>query len=162
MKNTIEDLKSLRNWTLGIIGFATTVATVLVQAFHFRLEPTVIAVAGFACALILIVFLIQRSEDRTNKMLQDHITTADAKVDEIQATLDEIKSITLENQRASLRIELGNEIKRHPENHDTIFKMAERYFCELQGDWYMTSKFLSWAENEKIKLPDSLAGIKNH
>ena len=56
--SSVEDLKSLRNWILGIIGFATAVSTFLVQALHFRPEPTILAVSGFACALVLIVVLI--------------------------------------------------------------------------------------------------------
>lgn len=161
MKNAIDDIKTLRNWVIGIAGFATTISAILIQVFHFRAEPTITAVVGFACALILIVFLIQRSEDRTSKMLQDHIGTSDKRMDEISNTLNEIKDITIGNQMASLRIEMGNEIKRRPENHDTILKLAEKYFIELGGNWVATDTFFEWAEREKeagrvVYMPSAL------
>ena len=49
---------------------------------------------------------------------------------------------------------------QHPHNHDTILKMAEKYFITLKGDWYETNRFLDWVEKENIHLPPSLIGLK--
>lgn len=164
MKNAIEDIKTLRNWAIGIAGFATTISAILIQVFHFKPEPTIAAVVGFALLMLLVVFLIDKSETRTNIILRDHIEERIESDKEIAKRFDSIDACLLDIQRSSLRIELGNEIKRHPENHDTILKMAERYFLSpeeggLRGDWYMSSVFLEWAEKENIKLPKSLVNV---
>ena len=162
----IDDIKEAKGYILGLIAFATGVATFLVQVWHFRFEPTVILVAAFSLLILAIGYLIHNSEKRQSKALQEHINTADAKVDAIQSTLNEIKDITLENQRTALRIEMGNEIKRRPENHDTIMRMAERYFTPiskggLEGNWVMSDAFQNWvkAENQAgrpVSVPPTL------
>ena len=149
--SAIDDIKQAKGYILGLIAFATGVATFLTQVWHFKLEPTIILVAAFSLLVLAIGFLIHNSEKRQSGALKDHIVTADKKVDEIQKTLGEIKDITIENQKASLRIEMNNEIKRHPENHDTILRLAERYFCLLSGDWVQTDVFLNWVDAEKTQ-----------
>ena len=52
-------------------------------------------------------------------------------------------------------------IHDQPENHDTILKIAERYFLEFGGDWVMTDEFLRWADSEteegrKVHIPSNL------
>ena len=149
MTTAVEDLKSLRNWTLGIVAFATTVATVLVQALHFRPEPTIIAVAGFACALVLIVILIQRSENRQRQIVEEHVSTRAEQMASLNKRLDVVDSVLLEIQRSTLRTEMNNAIARHPENHDTILKMAEKYFLGLDANWVQVDLFQGWMDKEK-------------
>lgn len=165
MKNSIEDLKALRNWTLGIAGFATTISAILIQIFHFKPEPTISAVLGFALTMILVVGLMCRTEKRIQSTLKNHINESDQVFEKFTNRLDTIDKNLLDIQQSSLRIELGNEMKRHPENHDTILRMAEKYFLSpehggLGGDWYMSSKFLEWAEKEKVKLPNNLSIVE--
>jgi hypothetical protein len=153
MTNAIDDLKSLRNWTLGIIGFATTVAAVLTQVFHFRVEPTILVVAAFACSLILIVNLIKRSEDRQNKIMEDHKKTSEEHDKISTDRFDAIDKALLEIRKSTLRTEMNNEIARHPENHDTILEMAEKYFGKrekggLDGNWIEIDLFHNWMASE--------------
>ena len=74
--------------------------------------------------------------------------------------MDEIKTMVRDTGKSTLRLEISQEIDRNPQNHDTILKMGEKYFCEMDGDWYMTNRFLDWVEKEKIHLPPSLMGLK--
>lgn len=161
--NSADDLKTLRNWALGVAGFSTTISAILVQALHFPVEPTLICVLGFACLMLLIVYLINKSEQRQKLLLKTHIDESSEITKGFDKRLDYIDKLLLEIQRSSLRIELGNEIKRHPENHDTILKMAERYFLPVEqggynGDWVASDAFQLWAEKENehgrpVKIP---------
>lgn len=42
----------------------------------------------------------------------------------------------------------------YPENESEILKVANYYFQELNGDWYMTSLFTKWAESRGIDVQD--------
>jgi hypothetical protein len=44
-------------------------------------------------------------------------------------------------------------MEHHPENVDTILKLAELYFIKLHGDWYMTNVFNKWAKEHDIVVP---------
>lgn len=163
-KESVEDLKTLRNYTLGVVGFATAISAVLIQILHFKAEPTIACTVAFACGMLIIVYLIGKSEGRNRVMLEQHIKESQATVERMSCWFDNIDKTLLEIQRSNLRIELGNEIKRRPENHDTILRMAERYFLPVEqgglgGDWVMTDLFMKWVEAEKVGLPKSLASV---
>lgn len=55
------------------------------------------------------------------------------------------------------RIQMMDEIHRHPENTDTILKIAERYFVEQSGNWVATSEFIKWAKNNGVAVPANIA-----
>ena len=147
-KNSKEDLISLRNYTLGVVAFATAVSTILIQVLHFRTEPTIACTLAFSCMMLLIVYLIGRAERRNQKILENHITGSDNKFGCFEKKLNSIDEVLTSIQASTLRIELNNMIYRHPENHDTIIKMAERYFCELGQNWVMVDVFSNWIDNE--------------
>lgn len=151
MINSVEDLKTLRNYVLGVAGFATTVSAILIQALHFPTEPTLICVAGFALVMLLIGFLINRAEQRQALALKKHQEESDKTIQEFKGDLSFLKTMALENQRSGLRNEMNGEIYRNPANHDTILQLARRYFVEMGGDWVQTDLFLSWAEKENAK-----------
>ena len=93
--------------------------------------------------------------------LQKHIEDASTLTEELRTGMEEIKKMLLENGKSTLRIEINEEMLQNPHNHDTILKMAERYFGPpMCGDWYMTNRFLDWAEKENVHLPPSLIGLK--
>lgn len=164
-KNSTEDLKMLRNYALGVTGFATAISTILIQIFHFKAEPTIVCVIAFSILMLLIVYLINKAEDRNVKRLSSHIDESTKMINSFSGRLDSVDSALLEIQRSTLRTEMNNAIFRHPENHDTILRMAERYFGKqteggLEADWYESSLFLDWAEKEQVKLPASLKGVE--
>lgn len=158
MQNTssLDDLKSLRNYVLGVTGFATAVSTILIQVFNFRPEPTIACVIAFACMMLLIVYLIGQSEKRQLNHLQNHAQESNQMMSKSDKRLTIIEDILVDVQKSTLRTEICNEIERNPHNHDTIMKMAEKYFVTLKADWYLTNRFLDWAEKEQVKLPPKL------
>lgn len=41
----------------------------------------------------------------------------------------------------------------YPSNVAEIMKVAEHYFSDLKGDWYMTSLFFDWLQENEIAEP---------
>lgn len=42
----------------------------------------------------------------------------------------------------------------YPKEEAELLKLAEHYFADLKGDWYMTSLFNKHCEKYKIAKPD--------
>ena len=148
MARVIDDIKNSKGYILGVVAFATAISAFLTTVLGLAPEPTLISVAGGATVLLYIGWLIQKSEQRQSDALKAHEDFSLKKTEEIAKSLETIKEITIENQRASIRIEMNDTITRTPDNHDTILRYAERYFGELDGDWVETDLFMSWVDSE--------------
>lgn len=144
----LDDIKSSKGYILGVIAFATAVATFLTTAMGFSIEPTITTVAGIAVFVLYISWLIDRSENRQIKRLEEHNKETNERLAGYDKMLECITNYAKKTQLSVLRIEMDNEMARNPSNHDTILKYAERYFVDLDGDWVQTDKFLSWVESE--------------
>ena len=105
--NSTEDLKILRNYAIGVAGFATTVSAILIQALHFPAEPTLLCVISFACLMLLVVFLINKSEQRQKMNLKQHIDSSEKAFNEFRQDLADIKEMLVDNSKATLRIEMN-------------------------------------------------------
>lgn len=86
------------------------------------------------------------------------------RVETFRGVVEEIKNLAIETRLDNLRTLLTLYIHDQPENHDTILKIAEKYFIEFKGDWVMTDEFLKWADAEKqagrpVFIPSSLGNI---
>lgn len=157
----LDDIKSSKGYILGVIAFATAVAGFLTQVLHFRPEPTITAVASLAIFVLFLSWLIDRSEKRQIKRLEEHNEKSDKRMDGFDDSIKCLVGYAKETQLSTLRIEMDNEIARNPANHDTILRYAERYFIELGGDWVQTDKFFAWAESEReagrpVRMPPAL------
>lgn len=156
----LDNVKEMKGWIVGAIGFDAAITTLLVTIFGVDAVKTTIATTATTIVALAIIFLIYKSEARSRQELQDHIEEANTLVSEIKSGMDEIKTMVKDTGKSTLRLEISQEIDRNPHNHDTILKMGEKYFCQMDGDWYMTNRFLDWVEKEKIHLPPSLMGLK--
>lgn len=74
------------------------------------------------------------------------------KLDEI---IEKVNVAELDAIRSQLLLLISN----YPDNESEILKVAEYYFQDLDGDWYVTSIFTKWAEDRGIN-PDSIINIK--
>lgn len=156
-----DNVKELRAWVIGAIAFDAAVTTLLVTIFGVDTVKTTIATTATTIVALAIIFLIYKSEARSRGELQKHIDDSNVLVADLKKDMSEIKKMILENGKSTLRIEINEEMLQNPHNQDTILKMAERYFSPpMKGDWYMTNRFLDWAEKEKVHLPPSLMGLK--
>lgn len=156
-KAVLEDIKALKNYLLGVIAFAGAVAAFLIKVVNLPEAETILGIAGVAILMLVIGFLIQRSESRQSAALTAHTLASDKIVAEIHKNM-------LDNQQSNLRTEMNLMMFTNPSNHDTILKMAHRYFEELNGNWVETDLFLSWVDSEeeagrKVHIPPSLANI---
>lgn len=156
-----DNVKEAKAWIVGAIGFDATITALLVTIFNVDAVKTTIATTATTIVALAIIYLIYRSEGRSRQELKDHIEESNSLVDELRGDISEIKEIVKDTSKSTLRLEINEEILRNPHNHDTILKMGEKYFCPpMNGDWYMTNRFLDWAEKENIHLPPSLMGLK--
>ena len=124
----LDNVKEMKGWIVGAIGFDASVTTLLVTIFEVDAVKTTIATTATTIVALAIIFLIYKSEARSRKELQDHIDEANTLTGEIKSGMDEIKTMLKENGKSTLRLEINDEMLRNPQNHDTILKMGEKYF----------------------------------
>lgn len=160
----LEDISKDKGRILGIIAFSTGVGAFLVQVLNWNLVETTMGAFMVALLVIYISFLISRSERRQRKT---HDAVAQ-ELKQIKSYVSELKNLTIDNKLDNLRIQLTLKTTYQPENHDTILKIAQKYFVEMGGDWVATDEFIAWANAEgkagrPVHIPDVLfqAIIKN-
>ena len=70
------------------------------------------------------------------------------------AKLDAISSQVTELRLDTTRSQLLTLMKNYPDNEEEIMKVAKYYFKDLDGDWYMTSLFIEWGEENGIDISE--------
>ena len=88
-------------------------------------------------------------EAQVQKALAPLIEKVDALEEHNRRQDERLLQIQLDTTRTQLYIKMEHDTH----NHDTILKIAHRYFVELGGDWVATVDFLAWAKKEKIEIP---------
>ena len=84
------------------------------------------------------------------------INQANAATNEkLDAMSSQMSGLELDSARTQLLLLMNH----YPENDNEIMKVAEYYFQELDGDWYMTELFSEWAENRGIDI-DEIVKLK--
>lgn len=89
---------------------------------------------GTAGVVGFIQFLINRRDNR-----KDLLKTIDKKLDKIEK----------DNCRTQLLLLLSD----YPRNDKEILELAQHYFFDLKGDWYMSSLFAEWLKQRGIDFP---------
>lgn len=161
--SVLDDIKSIKTYTLGVIAFAGTAGGFLVGILNWDAKKTTIGVALLAILILLIGFLVARSEARQKAALEAHENHAKATMESIAASLAKLEQTGLETRRDTLRIQLAMYMQTQPNNEDTIIRIAEEYFLKCNGDWYMTAEFNRWAKAHDVNIPMSIqAALMNH
>ena len=161
-KQTIfEDLKKIKGYILGVIAFATAVSVFFTQVLNLPIQPVLATMFIATIFMLFIGFLIEKSEERQRIALKEQEEKSVARVESFKESVNEIKNLAIETRLDNLRTLLTLYMHDQPENHDTILKIAEKYFCEFHGDWVMTDEFLRWTDKEneagrKVHIPNSL------
>lgn len=57
-------------------------------------------------------------------------------------------------EKDGLRTQLLLLLLLRPEEHQEILTLAEHYFITLKGNWYMTSMFNKWLEQNEVAKPE--------
>ncbi len=64
-----------------------------------------------------------------------------------------IKKVDTAEENAT-RSQLLTLMSDYPNNESEILKVAQYYFQDLKGDWYMTGLFTKWAESRGLDVSD--------
>lgn len=59
----------------------------------------------------------------------------------------EVQALDKRTDQQITRLELANLIHNQPHNKAEIEKVAKYYFVKLDGDWYMTGLYSTWAKD---------------
>lgn len=94
----------------------------------------VIAVIGSTGLFTFLQFLISRNDKK-----KEHL-------DDVHLALKELRKDTTRTQLMMLFTD-------YPEQHDEIMTLAEFYFHNLGGNWYMSTLFSSWLQKEGLVKP---------
>lgn len=74
--------------------------------------------------------------------------------------IKEIKETRIEEKKDLMRMQLLSLIHICPDNTLEIMMVAEKYFKELKGDWYMSSIFRQHLTEKKLATPLWVKGDK--
>ena len=98
----------------------------------------IIAVVGSTALATLVQFFVTRHDNKMN----------------LTKRLDRL-------ERDGLRTQLLLLVLLKPGEKQEILTLAEHYFKDLKGNWYMTSIFNTWVEENGIAEPEWFQGGKN-
>ena len=139
--------------TITAIGI---ISTFIVQVFHTPSDVTYAIAAGIGVVLLIISWYSDKQAMYVREELEQHKLEADNVVSNINNSLQELKALSLDTRKDTLRIQLLMYINSDAANTDTILKIAETYFVSLGGDWYMTSEFTKWAKKHDVQIPTEI------
>lgn len=107
-------------------------------------QDLLLTILGGGNIILFVKFLIERHDRKTERK-------EDKNLEEITDTLKKLKKDGLRTQLLLLLL-----IK--PEEETEILTLAEHYFKKppygLGGNWYMTSMFKNWLEENKVGKPE--------
>ena len=149
--SALDDVKQMKAYILGVIGFATATTGILVGTFNLDPVKTTIATTATAIVALFLGWLVQKAEKRVHNELQEHIKESNELREELKECMVTNRERLDDIRKDTLRIQLSQYLNGQPENVDAILLMAEEYFCKLGGDWYMTNEFINWAEAHHVK-----------
>lgn len=104
------------------------------------IENILLGVLGGGNLVLFIKFLIER-HDRKKEKAEDK-------------EQEGIKNKLLVLEKDGLRTQLLLLILIRPDEQTEILRIAEHYFKELKGNWYMTTIFNKWLEDVGVAEPD--------
>lgn len=177
-KSAWSDVTRIWGRIAGVIAAVGILATFITKVFSTSPELTYSVFAALGIILLIISFYVDKQteythqeilryerkarEDFTNamqeqrKMQEEYKKDSDERIDSFRKGMKELIETTKETRKDTLRIQLLMILEQQPENIDTILKLAETYFVELHGDWYMSSEFNKWAKKHDIMVPNHI------
>ena len=161
-KSVWDDITKVWGRIAAVLAAVGIIATFITKVFNTSPELTYSIFAGLGVTLLLISFYVDKQAEYTHNELVAHIKDSINTRNEITSSLKDLKEITLDTRKDTIRIQLLMVMKDQPENIDTILKLAETYFVKLEGDWYMTSEFTKWANAHDVIVPMNISNAMNN
>lgn len=83
-----------------------------------------------------------------------------ARHDKKKGTLAKLEAGMTEARKDSLRTQLLLLIADYPEDKSEIMRLAEHYFKDLKGNFYLSSIFTEWLKKYNITVPGWFQDLK--
>lgn len=78
------------------------------------------------------------------------INKRDGKADSLKRIETNLDSLKRDNLRTQLLMMMSD----YPDQEQEIYRLAERYFVEMDGNWYMSSVFNRYLTERNLPKPD--------
>ena len=91
-------------------------------------------------ALVVIIGAVASVSTWISNQFQNAVAT------QIADLRSEVQTLDKRTEQQITRLELANLIHNQPHNKAEIEKVARYYFVKLDGDWYMTGLYSTWAK----------------
>lgn len=184
-KTPWNDVSFMWKKIAGVIAAVGVLATLTVNIFNTKPEFTYTIFAFLGLILLMISWYVDRQAEyshkdiievekkaredfdlaikETREIVNQNKEDTENRINRFEERVNKIMEIAEDTRKDTLRIQLMMLMKEQEDNIDTILKVAETYFVELQGDWYMTSEFNKWAKRHEVTIPDNIWGsMKDH
>lgn len=92
-------------------------------------------------ALVIIIGAVASVSTWISNQFQNAVAT------QIADLRSEVQTLDKRTEQQITRLELANLIHNQPNNKAEIEKVARYYFVKLDGDWYMTGLYSTWAKD---------------
>ena len=96
---------------------------------------------------------ITRAKERERKA-QENFEELKSEIKEIKADIKKVQDKQKNSEKDELRTQLLMLIADYPSEKAEIMKLSEHYFGDLSGNWYLTSLFNKWLEDNHIAKPE--------
>lgn len=107
-----------------------------------KLINYLLGVLTSSAVLAFCQFLITRRDNKKNKY------------SEIESRLDKIEAALVKNEKDNVRTQMLLVMSDYPQEEKELMTLAEHYFCDLHGNWYMTSIFKNYCARNNIPIPE--------
>lgn len=180
-----NDISKIWGRIAAVIIAVGASATFIVKIFNTSAETTYGIFAGIGIILLIVSFYVDKQTEYTqqeiikcgNETRKDFMKSmqelsnlmyhgknetyklkedSDRKIENINQNIDKLLKVSEETRRDTVRIQLLMVLEHQSDNIDTILKMAELYFVDLKGDWYMTNEFIKWAKKHDVAVPANI------
>ena len=86
--------------------------------------------------------------------IQFLITRSDKKeTEKKQSRFDIIEKQLKYISQGNIRLQLIVMMKLCPEKHDEIISIGKKYFCDYDGNWYLTDMFVKYLDEHYLTYP---------
>ena len=178
IKSVWNDIAKTWGRIAGVLAAVGLVATAVVKIFNAPPELTYSLFAALGLILLIISFYVDKQTEytyqeivayehkaradftknikETKQQMLDMKEDSNKKIDTLTKNVEKVLKISKETRQDTIRIQLLMIMEHQPDNIDTIIKLAEKYFIELKGDWYMTNEFNKWEKAHDVIVPANI------
>lgn len=86
------------------------------------------------------------------------ISNRKGRLKKVEDELEEINQKLVKSEKDTLRTQLLLLISDYPDEKAEIMTLAQHYFRDLHGNWYLTSLFNKWLEKNELAKPEWFNG----